>query len=363
MGGYIQGGGHSPLSSLYGIAADHVLEFGVVTPVGEFVTANSTSNTDLFWALRGGGGATFGIVTSVTIKAFPDMPVSTATWTFSTATLGKDRFWKAVRACVDRFIPHADAGTYGYFTILPAGADLVFNMQPLFAPNQTSAQLNTLLTPLFTALQSLNVPFSPKITQYKGFYPAWQAQFPLEPMSDVQGATASRLFPRSNFASETGRNITFGVIQEAVNAGGTIIAFNMAPTLARGGNPDNAVNPAWRNSVLHAITGRQWGVKATAQDVLAARTSLTNVTMQRWRDVTPGSGSYLNEADRLEPNWQQSFWGDKYAKLLEIKKDLDPKNVLWAVNSVGSEGWFVQSVDGLPNENGKLCRVNGTTTA
>jgi len=264
---------------------------------------------------------------------------------------------------VDRFIPHADAGTYGYFTILPAGADLVFNMQPLFAPNQTSAQLNTLLTPLFTALQSLNVPFSPKITQYKGFYPAWQAQFPLEPMSDVQGATASRLFPRSNFASETGRNITFGVIQEAVNAGGTIIAFNMAPTLARGGNPDNAVNPAWRNSVLHAITGRQWGVKATAQDVLAARTSLTNVTMQRWRDVTPGSGSYLNEADRLEPNWQQSFWGDKYAKLLEIKKDLDPKNVLWAVNSVGSEGWFVQSVDGLPNENGKLCRVNGTTTA
>lgn len=64
----------------------------------------------------------------------------------------------------------------------------------------------------------------------------------------------------------------------------------------------------------------------------------------------------------MEPNWQQSFWGDKYVKLLEIKKDRDPKGVFWAVNSVGSEGWAVQSVDGLPNENGKLCKVAAVAT-
>jgi hypothetical protein len=361
MGGYIQGGGHSPLSSLYGMAADHVLGFEIVTPTGEFMTANSSSNQDLFWALRGGGGGTFGIVTSVTIKAYPDIPVTTATWTLSSSGVGKDKFWAAVRAYFDFLIPHADAGIYSYFMILPSGSDLMFVMQPLFAPNQTSTQLNTLLNPYVSALKTVGVTVSPKVTQYKGFYPAWQAGFPLEPMSDVQGASASRLFPRSNFASETGRNISFGVIQESVNAGGSIIAFNIAPTLARGGNIDNAVNPAWRNTVLHAITGRRWDVKASTADILASRKTLTNGIMQRWRDVTPGSGAYLNEADRLEPNWQQSFWGDKYSKLLAIKKEIDPKDVFWAVNAVGSEGWVVESVDGLPNENGRLCRVNGTT--
>lgn len=73
-GGYIAGGGHSPLSSVYGMAADQVCDLGtycatstltcnqilsvdIVTPDGRFVTANETQNTDLFWALRGGGGS------------------------------------------------------------------------------------------------------------------------------------------------------------------------------------------------------------------------------------------------------------------------------------------------------------------
>lgn len=55
-GGYLQGGGHSPLSSILGMGADHVLEIGVVTGDGRFVTASSAENADLFWALRGGGG-------------------------------------------------------------------------------------------------------------------------------------------------------------------------------------------------------------------------------------------------------------------------------------------------------------------
>lgn len=362
MGGYIQGGGHSPLSSLYGMAADNVLGFEIVTSTGEFLTANSTSNSDLFWALRGGGGGTFGIVTSVTIKAFKDMPVTAASWSFDSTKLGKDKFWTAVRTVFDRSTDFVDSGVYTYFVLAPSsnGKEFTFSMQPSFAPNKTTSGMNTLLTPLQTRLTALNIPFSPKITEYKGFYPAWQAEFPLESSSDVQSAVGSRLFPRSNFASETGRNITFAALRQTVEANQPIIGFNLAPTLARGGNADNAVNPAWRNSVLHAITSQRWDVKASVADIRAARTSLTNGTMKKWRDITPGSGSYLNEADRLEPNWQQSFWGDKYTKLAQIKEEWDPKDVFWAINAVGSEGWIVESVDGLPNENGKLCQVNPT---
>lgn len=53
-GGYIQGGGHSILASFRGMAADQVLSFEVVTTTGKFVTASTTENPDLFWALRGG---------------------------------------------------------------------------------------------------------------------------------------------------------------------------------------------------------------------------------------------------------------------------------------------------------------------
>lgn len=51
-GGYTQGGGHSALSTNFGLAADQTLSFGVVTAGGELVTASQTENPDLYWALR-----------------------------------------------------------------------------------------------------------------------------------------------------------------------------------------------------------------------------------------------------------------------------------------------------------------------
>ncbi len=53
VGGYVSGGGHSILSPRHGLAADNVVEIEVVTPSGEFLTANEDVNSDLFWALRG----------------------------------------------------------------------------------------------------------------------------------------------------------------------------------------------------------------------------------------------------------------------------------------------------------------------
>lgn len=342
------------------MAADHVLGFEVITPLGDFIAVNPTSEPELFWALRGGGGSTFGVVTSVIVKVYKDMPVTAASWSIDSTNIGKEKFWAAVKTFVDNIIPHVDAGTYAYYDVTPKGSGFTFNMHPFFAPNQTAKQFNSLLASYFSALTNLNVPFSPKITEYKSFYPAWQAEFPLEPMGDVKSAPSSRLFPRSNFASETGRNITFNVLKTTVESGLPLIAFHTAPTLARGGSPDNSVNPAWRNAVMHAITRTSWDPKSSPASILAARQSFTQQTMQKWRDVSVGSGSYMNEADRLEPNWQQSFWGEKYARLLELKQYYDVKDVFWAVNAVGSENWVVESVDGLPNENGKLCKVNGT---
>lgn len=53
VGGFLTGGGHSALSSTYGLAADQVLEMEMVTPGGDILTINECQNTDLFWAMRG----------------------------------------------------------------------------------------------------------------------------------------------------------------------------------------------------------------------------------------------------------------------------------------------------------------------
>ena len=71
--------------------------------------------------------------------------------------------------------------------------------------------------------------------------------------------------------------------------------------------------------------------------------------------MTPGSGTYFNEGDRLEPNWQWSFYGSFYPRLLEIKQHYDPYNVFYAGTAVGSEFFEVRTESGALNENGRLC--------
>ena len=53
IGGYVTGGGHSPISNIFGLGSDQVYEVEMVTPTGEIVTANECQHTDLFWAIRG----------------------------------------------------------------------------------------------------------------------------------------------------------------------------------------------------------------------------------------------------------------------------------------------------------------------
>ena len=70
-GGWLQGGGLSFSSREYGIGVDQVLNFRVVLANGTAVDANSCTNGDLFWSLRGGGGGTYGVVTHVMYKLHP----------------------------------------------------------------------------------------------------------------------------------------------------------------------------------------------------------------------------------------------------------------------------------------------------
>ena len=69
--GYTIGGGIGWLSRQHGMAADHVRSFEVVTATGEIVQASADSHPDLFWAIRGGGAGSLGVVTAMEIGLFP----------------------------------------------------------------------------------------------------------------------------------------------------------------------------------------------------------------------------------------------------------------------------------------------------
>ena len=72
-GGFILGGGFGALSKRYGTAAGSMLEAEVVTADGRLLRANEFQHPDLFWALRGGGGGTFGVVSRMTLRTH-EMP-------------------------------------------------------------------------------------------------------------------------------------------------------------------------------------------------------------------------------------------------------------------------------------------------
>jgi FAD/FMN-containing dehydrogenase len=68
--GYTLGGGLGWLGRKYGLSADNVVQFELVTADGQQRIASASENSDLFWGLRGGGGS-LGIVTGLTIRLFP----------------------------------------------------------------------------------------------------------------------------------------------------------------------------------------------------------------------------------------------------------------------------------------------------
>ncbi|WP_432139545.1 FAD-binding oxidoreductase [Streptomyces sp. bgisy154] len=87
VSGLALGGGHGVVSRAYGLTCDSLTQATLVTADGRELVADATHNEDLFWALRGAGNGTFGVVTELRLRTHPAPQAVTGrlTWPWSSA--------------------------------------------------------------------------------------------------------------------------------------------------------------------------------------------------------------------------------------------------------------------------------------
>ena len=155
-GGYTQGGGHSLISSKFGMAADQALEWEVVTAIGEHLVATPSQNADLYWALSGGGGGTYGVVSSLTVKAHPDLNTSAGNLTFTSSGISQDRFWSVVETFQESLPSIVDTGAVAVFVLTNES----FAMMAMQGPGVPKAQLQQSLNATLTKLDEEKILYS-----------------------------------------------------------------------------------------------------------------------------------------------------------------------------------------------------------
>lgn len=343
---------------LFGMGADQIVSLNVVTASGRFVTATPNINSDLYWAMLGGGGGTFGIITSAVVKVHPKIPVTTSVFNFTTSdTVSNETFWEGFRAFWDEMPTYNEAKTYSYYSLMNTGSGYSFSMLPFFATNKTVAEFNALTKPFFDKLKALNISYQIETKHYDSIYPAYQATF--APLDEHVGSTAStpgnRILPKENWADPTANNATFAAVKNAVDNALVVMIYHQAPNSPA--KIINSVNPAFRHQAGMLVAVNL--ILDTSPAGLASGIDfMTNTIMGPLRAATPTGGTYGNEADIGEPDWQKSFWGENYNRLLSIKKAWDPTDLFYIYHGVGSEKWVVDDGDrGVQTQDGKLCKA------
>ncbi|KAI0846380.1 FAD-binding domain-containing protein [Daldinia vernicosa] len=364
-GGWMAGGGHSALTSKYGLGADQALSIQVVTADGRFVTADPHQNTDLFYALRGGGGSTYGVVTSVIIKVHPPTKVLASSIAFFadgsniSGPSDTENFWKGFdlyhefgKTIVD------NGGTACYVSRRSGNSSFSFSFTTdIELPNVSEEYLIKFVQPLVDGLNAVGL----NVTNQRP-HPATNWESLTGGTGDVPGSSrfGSRLWPRANFEDPDLFKATQLAIRESIEAGYTFHGIHMKPTEEVAGYPgnNNAVNPAFRKAIMHADLYDFSMLRGLSPAAFKATHAQLASAMDKWRAASPGAGAYFNECDVQEPNWQQAFFGSNYGRLLRIKRRYDPWGVFYAPTTVGSEDWVVLTEDEMPTQNGPLCRAD-----
>lgn len=378
VAGLIQGGGFGPFSKAYGMAAASLIEAEIVTADGVTRIANACTHPELFWAIKGGGGGSFGVVTRLTLGTH-DFPAFFG-GVFATVKASSPQAFRRLIAKTVAFYAEALFNPHwGEQLSFRPGHELGIAM---VFQGLDQREAEAVWRPFFDWIRASPQDFTfarePAIlaAPARDFWtPRFLKSLPgLVLQDDRPGADKGNLFWASN-KEEAGQvlhgyqsrwiaaSFLAGGRQQALADAlfrasqhwGVSLHINKglagAPAGAIEAARDTAMNPQVLDAFALAIAGANGppaypGVPGHEPDIAAARRERAAVgrAMEELRDLAPDAGSYVSESDFFEPDWQRSFWGANYARLLAVKRRYDPDGLFTVHHGVGSEGW---SADGF----------------
>ena len=381
VAGLILGGGFGSFSKGYGLAAASLIEAEIVTADGEVKIANACSNPDLYWALKGGGGG-FGVVTRVTLRthALPEYFGGV----FVTVRAASDDAHRRLIAKALEFYAEALFNPHWGEQIRIGPGFVAFSMvlQGL-DQQQAEATWKPFFDWVAASPQDFALVATPRIGALRAQHfwdPSFLTSVPgLVHSDDRPGAPADNIFwagnlneagafwyayqsawlPASLLEADQRQRLADALFAAAQHQG---VALHCNKGLA-GGNAeaiaaarDTATNPAVTEAFALLITGALGepaypGVPGHEPDLAAAEreAKATSAAMNEIRKLLPQIGSYVWETDFFQPNWQDAFWGDNYARLRAVKQKYDPDGLFFLHHGVGSEDW---SADGFTRVKG-----------
>ncbi|KAI1081408.1 putative isoamyl alcohol oxidase [Whalleya microplaca] len=354
-GGYTTSGGHSLLSSTYGMAADSVLEWEVVTPQGEHVWATPRGDyADLYWALSGGGGSTWGVILSLTTKVYQEGIVGAGNFSFNASGISSETYWAAV-ANVYAFMPNfTDAG--GTFTW--GQTNTSFQSFSITMPDKNADTVTATWAPLLKELDAMSVPYTFEARTDPTYYQHVALdEGPLPYGNETNDATTlinSRLVPRSLVSDpssneskafhEAIKNVT--TVQDGRYEWGCI-----AVSTGKWKDNNNAVFPGWRDTMGICVIEAAWLRTIPYEEMLEFKEYTTSVMVPYMEAATPGGSVYINEIDPLyQGDWKTEGYGDTYDRLLSIKNKYDPDHLFWSYFSIGGDEYTTDQA-------GRVCKA------
>lgn len=351
-GGFGQGGGVGSFTTTYGLMADNAVEFEVITAAGEVRTINQCNDPELFWAMRGGGGGTFAVLTKYRIQVYPSLPIHIYTFTanftdveqYGTNVTRNKALREILTFHAQNQVQWSEQLVTGQFEYFPDKISISLVLP--YADNGSKLRSATASLSRFLSNRtdlSVSTHGYSLYANYAAYLAVTAADAKVTEPSGIFSLLGSRLIPRKAFADPDAIDqLVDGVIQgiaaarKLVNLTGTQIVAE-TPVTNLDLDQSTSVHPAWRSALWHVIHVGEWlepmsydGLQHTANGFLKLLDPL--------KKLSPGGGAYLNEAHYLEPDWQQTYFGSHYAKLLAVKTKYDPTHIFDCFKCVGWRG-------------------------
>jgi len=312
VGGLTLGGGIGYLTRTYGLTIDNLLSADIVLADGRFVVASAHENSDLFWAIRGGGG-NFGVATSFVFRAHPVQTVCAGPMLWEIEQAADIMEWYR------EFIPQAPELINGFFAFLtvPPGPPFPEALHlkkmcgivwcyngPLDKANQILAPLRSFRPPVFELFAPM--PFPMLQTMFDGLYPPglqwyWKADFVKE-----LGDEAIAL------------HIKHGSQLPTLHSTMHLYPINGAAQKI----PSHDTPWSYRDAVWSEVIV---GVDPDPSN----KNRITNWARNYWEALHPygAGGAYVNfMMDGEGEDRIRATYGDNYERLVQLKAKYDPQN-------------------------------------